>query len=106
MRAVILLLALFASACAVTPASQGALDSATAACSQGDRKACSQLPALNAQVRQENANNAAATGIAAAAGGAVVGGALAAPYGYPYGYRPYGYPNPYRYGYRPCYGCW
>ena len=72
--------------------SQSALNATTAACSQGYRDACRDLPALNAQVQQENVNNQLATGAAAVLGGAVIGGALAAPYGNRgyYG-RPYGY---------------
>lgn len=81
-----------------TAPSQGALNAATAACSQGDRNACAQLPALNAQVQTENQNNQVATGVAAAAGGLLGGaaiGAAASPHYY------YGYPY-----YHRCYGCW
>jgi hypothetical protein len=63
---------------ACTAPSQGALNAATAACSQGDRSACQQLPALNAEVQQENTNNQVLTGVAAAAGGALVGGVIGA----------------------------
>jgi uncharacterized Zn-binding protein involved in type VI secretion len=89
--------ALLLSAC-VAP-SQNALSNASAACSYGDRGACAQVPALNAQVQQENMNNQVGAAAAAAVGGAVVGGALAAPYGYNRGYyygRPYGYRGYYR----------
>ena len=87
--------AMMTAAC--TAPSQGNLNAATAACSQGNRAACQQLPMLNAQVQQENSNNQLATGAAAALGGAVVGGAIAAPYGgYGPGYYRGGY---YRNGY-------
>ncbi len=75
---------------------------ATAACSQGDRYACAQLPALNAQVQTENQNNQVATGVAAAAGGLIGGAAIgAAASGPGYYYGPH-----YYHGYRRCYGCW
>jgi len=97
MKYALLLLAVCAAAC--TAPTQGALNSATAACSVGDRNACAQLPLLNAQVQSESQQNQVATGLAAGVGGlvggAVIGGALAGPhYGYPYGY------------YHRCWNCW
>ena len=88
---------LLTSAC--TAPSQGNLNAATAACSAGDRMACRQLPTLNAQVQQENANNMAAAAVGGAVGGAVLGGvvgAAATDCGY-YGCgRGYYYGRPYR----------
>jgi hypothetical protein len=101
MRYALLLLALGAAAC--TAPTQGALNSATAACSVGDRNACAQLPVLNAQVQSENQQNQVATGVAAglggAVGGAVIGGALADHGGY---YHRGYYPN----RYHRCWNCW
>ena len=94
-------LALSLTAC--NAPSQSALTNASAACSYGDRAACAQVPALNAQVQQENVNNQVGAAAAAAVGGAVVGGALAAPYGYNRGYY---YGRPYPYGYRGYYRGW
>jgi len=100
MRYALLLLALGAAAC--TAPTQGALNSATAACSVGDRNACAQLPLLNAQVQSENQQNQVAKGVAAglggAVGGAVIGGALADHGGYYHrGYYPY---------HHRCWNCW
>ena len=98
MGRIILLLGLGVTACAAP--SQGLLNATTAACSQGDRGACAQLPSINAQVQAENQNNQVMTGVAAGAGGlvggAVLGGAFGPHYGYGY---PYGY-------YHRCWGCW
>jgi len=98
MKYALLLLAIGVAAC--TAPTQGALNSATAACSVGDRNACAQLPMLNAQVQSENQQNQVATGLAAgvggAVGGALIGGALAGPHYYG------GYP----YGYHRCWNCW
>ncbi len=100
MRVALLLLALGLAAC--TAPTQSTLNSATAACSYGDRNACAQLPALNAQVQSENQNNQVATGVAAglggAVGGALIGGAVADHNYYGHGYYPYGY--------RRCWNCW
>ena len=80
---------------ACTAPSQGILNQATANCSAGDRLACSQLPALNAQVQSENQQNQVATGLAAGLGGAVAGGVVGAAvvqpgyYGRGYYGRPY-----------------
>lgn len=74
---------------ACTAPSQGLLNQATTACSYGDRLACTQLPALNAQVQAENQQNQVATG-AAVGLGALVGGALIAGSGHRHYYgRPY-----------------
>lgn len=75
MRFVLMASVLGLAAC--TAPSQGLLNQATAACSYGDRLACAQLPALNAQVQAENQQNQIATG-AAVGIGALVGGALIA----------------------------
>ena len=102
---IILVLPLLAAAC-VAP-TQGPLNQAVQDCSYGNASACQAVPALNAQVQQENYNNQVAGGVAAAAvGAAVVGGAVAASqpnYGY-YGRGYYGrgyygggyYGRPYR----------
>jgi hypothetical protein len=93
--AIAILLALGLAAC--TAPSQALLNTTTAQCSQGYQQACAQLPALNAQVQQENQNNQVMTGVAAGAGGllggVVLGGAMNRGYGYG------GY-------YHRCYGCW
>lgn len=90
----ILVLPLLAAGC-VAP-SQGYLNQAVQGCQYGDPYACQAVPALNAQVQQENYNNQVAGGVAAAAvGAAVVGGAIAASesdrgyYRRGYYYRPY-----------------
>ena len=103
MKKLVLCGALVVASC--TAPSQGALNNASAACSYGDRYACAQVPALNAQVQQENTNNQVGAAVAGAVGGAVVGGAVGAAtapgyYRYPYGHPYYGRPYPYRY-YRP-----
>ncbi len=99
----VLVLPLLAAAC-VAP-TQAPLNQAVQACSYGDQYACQAVPALNAQVQQENYNNQVAGGVAAAAvGAAVVGGAVAASesnHGYYYGRGYYpgygrGYYRPYR----------
>lgn len=97
-----LAMAALLGAAACTAPSQNALNQTTNACAYGDRYACAQLPALNAQVQQENQQNAVATGLAAGIGGAVAGGVIGAavsePRGYGRGYygRPY-YGRGYRY---------
>ena len=79
---------------ACTAPSQGLLNQVTAACSYGDPYACAQLPAINAQVQQENQQNAVATGLAAGIGGAVAGGVIGAAVSEPryYGRGSYGRP--------------
>lgn len=81
MRFIIMAMVLGIAAC--TAPSQGLLDQAVLACSQGNRLACSQLPALNAQVQAENQQNqiatGAAVGIGALVGGALIGGASSGP---------------------------
>lgn len=99
MKYALIVIALCVAAC--TAPSQSALNSATAACSYGDRNACRQLPVLNAPVQSENQQNQIATGLAAglggAVGGALIGGAVA-----DHGYYHRGY---YPYGYRRCWNC-
>ena len=73
-----ILLAAVLAAAACTAPSQGILNQTTANCSAGNRFACSQLPALNAQVQSENQQNQIATGLAAGIGGAVAGGVIGA----------------------------
>lgn len=101
MRHVLVLIGLGLAAC--TAPSQSALNSATAACSYGDRTACAQLPVLNAQVQSENQQNQVATGLAAglggAVGGALIGSAVSDHGYYHHGYYPYGY-------YHRCWNCW
>lgn len=73
---IILVLPLLAAAC-VAP-TQGPLNQAVQDCNYGNPYACQAVPALNAQVQQENVNNQVAGGIAAAAvGAAVIGGIVA-----------------------------
>lgn len=82
MRFITMALVLGIAAC--TAPSQGLLDQAMLACSQGNRLACSQLPALNAQVQAENQQNqiatGAAVGIGALLGGALIGSASSGPH--------------------------
>jgi hypothetical protein len=99
MTRIIGLFALMALAGCVAP-SQNALTNASAACAQGYRDACDQVPALNAQVQQENTNNQVGAAAAGVVGGAVVGGALNNCWNCGYGYRGYGYRYGYPYGYR------
>lgn len=72
----IVLLPLLTAAC-VAP-TQGTLNQAIFDCNNGNPYACEAVPALNAQVQQENVNNQVAGGVAAGlVGAAVIGGALA-----------------------------
>lgn len=86
MRFVLMASVLGLAAC--TAPSQGLLNQASLACSYGDRLACAQIPALNAQVQAETQQNQVATGVAVGLG-ALVGGVLIAGSGRHYHGRPY-----------------
>lgn len=90
---IILVLPLLAAAC-VAP-TQGTFNQAVQDCNYGNPYACQAVPALNAQVQQENVNNQVVGGIAAAAvGAAVIGGIVASDRGYSRrGYYDRGYYN-------------
>lgn len=102
MRTLLIGLGVLALAACTAP-SQGLLNQTTMQCSQGDQRACAQLPYLNAQVQQENQNNQVLTGVAAGAGGLLGGAALGGAFDHNHYYYGPGYYRGY-YGYR--HGYW